>query len=227
MRKGTVVKPKDVSSIKGEADQDDQFDVSEPVELKMVEWREIIVPISGTGPGLLTSHIPDWVIENIAYKQAGLPIPNQKKRTLEEQYQDSLYMLEPARDGSSYGFPAAAFKKAIIRAVMSGMIDPALKGTVVRTWFTTPGGEDGYVALQGTPEQSIMPARNKDVVVAAIRAHFREWSTMVRFRYDPRAVSPNMLMHMLNQAGEGVGIGAYRPEKDGNYGCFVVDSVKK
>jgi len=204
-------------------DPDHQLEKAEVIELPTIEWREIGIPIHGIGPGLLTSHIPDWVLENIAAKQAGLPIPHQGKKSIDEQYNDSLYKLDPERENTRYGFPAGAFKKAIIRAVMSGMIDPALKGTVARTWFNTIGGDDGYVPLQGQPKISIMAARNKDVVVAAIRAHFKEWGAVIRFRYNPKSVSPNLIMHMLNQAGEGVGIGAYRPEKDGPYGCFAVD----
>jgi hypothetical protein len=196
--------------------------------IKPVKWEVVSIPIHGIGQGLLMSHIPDWVLENILAKQTGQAIPHQGKRSIEEQFEDSIYWLSPEREGTTYGFPAQAFKKSILRSVMSGMIDPALKGTVVRTWFTTNGGEeDGYTPILGEPIISKMAARSKDVIVVAVRALFKEWSTKVNFRYNPDSVSVDLLTHMLNQAGEGVGIGAFRPEKDGPYGRFQVTTTSR
>lgn len=195
----------------------------ESITMEKVARKELTFAIEGVGRGLLTSAVPAWVVEDIARKQAGLSPIKRAKRNIEEQFQDSLYYLSPEREGTKYGFPAGAFKKSIIRAVMSGEIDPALKGTVVRTWFNTLGGdEDDLVPIIGDPVSTTMAARNKGTLIATTRALFKQWKANVTFLYNPNSVNPELLAYMLNQAGEGVGIGAYRQETGGPFGRFQV-----
>ena len=57
------------------------------------------------------------------------------------------------------------------------------------------------------------------------RAEFPEWSVKLSIKYDMKCITPAQLANLFNQAGFSVGLGDWRPERDGSYGCFSVVST--
>ena len=52
------------------------------------------------------------------------------------------------------------------------------------------------------------------------RAEFWPWHAELEISYNTRALSLEQIMNLLNTAGFGVGIGEWRPERDGDKGRF-------
>ena len=54
------------------------------------------------------------------------------------------------------------------------------------------------------------------------RAEFPEWKITLTIRHNPRIISQEGIINLLENAGFGVGIGDWRPEKSGSHGMFQV-----
>lgn len=144
-------------------------------------------------------------------------------------YEASMYRL----DGGGYGFPSVAFKAA---AVTAGTSVAGLTKIAARQAFHILG-ED--VDVKGAFEGSISrvnlarivgePQMREDMVRVGMgtadlryRAEFPVWHAKVLVRYNEGVLSESQILNLLNTAGFAVGVGEWRPEKDGQYGCFHV-----
>jgi hypothetical protein len=54
------------------------------------------------------------------------------------------------------------------------------------------------------------------------RAEYPTWHTKVVVRFNANVLSPEQILNLLNTGGFAVGVGEWRPEKDGAYGMFHV-----
>lgn len=54
------------------------------------------------------------------------------------------------------------------------------------------------------------------------RPEFVDWRIPVTLKINASVISPEQVANLLNIAGFGVGIGEWRPEKNGQYGRFHV-----
>ena len=73
----------------------------------------------------------------------------------------------------------------------------------------------------------VEPVMRKDMIrvgmgVADVRyrAQFWPWEVDLDIRLNQRAISTEQIANLLNVAGFAVGIGEWRPEKDGSFGMF-------
>ena len=139
---------------------------------------------------------------------------------------DSLYWLSPKPDAptqqdvdkATFGFPCVAFKAAAVGACRFA---DGMKMTAARGAFHI----DGEMAtLEGPP-----PVPREDMVRIAMgtadirfRGEFLDWRTTLRISYNADALSPEQIANLMNLAGFGVGVGEWRPERDGGYGRFRV-----
>ena len=55
------------------------------------------------------------------------------------------------------------------------------------------------------------------------RAEFTEWSCTITIMYNYCVLTPAQIINLLNIAGFGVGIGEWRPERNGQFGLFRVE----
>jgi hypothetical protein len=124
---------------------------------------------------------------------------------------DGLYAT-----GATFGFPAVAFKAA---AVGAGRYTDA-KMTELRGAFHVEGE---LVEIVGSPKmREDMVRVGMGVADIRYRGEFEEWHADLVVRYNERAISTDQVANLFNVAGFGVGIGEWRPEKDGQYGRFHV-----
>lgn len=144
-------------------------------------------------------------------------------------YEASMYKLS---DGG-FGFPSVAFKAA---AVTAGTSVAGLTKIAARQAFAVIG-ED--VDVKGAFEGSVSrvnlariigaPQMREDMVRVGMgtadlryRAEFPTWHTVITVKYNANVLSEAQILNLLNTAGFAVGVGEWRPEKDGQYGCFHV-----
>jgi hypothetical protein len=115
--------------------------------------------------------------------------------------------------------PVAAIKKSIITAATA--FDDLTKVALRQALFVNPA--DGPAALvpielpDGNPAVGQM---REDAVTIGIntrgltyRPEYLAWQVRVKIDFNPRLVSEEQLLALVDQAGWGVGIGEGRPEK--------------
>jgi hypothetical protein len=54
------------------------------------------------------------------------------------------------------------------------------------------------------------------------RPYFSGWSILLKITHNANVITQEQVVNLLNLAGFSVGIGDWRPEKDGNAGRFHV-----
>lgn len=133
----------------------------------------------------------------------------------EQDFRDSLY---PHPSGKGYGFPAVAFKSAAVDACshVQGVTKVEARGA-----FHINGE---YIRIEGEE-----PTMREDMVRIAMgtadiryRGEFKEWRCTVELRYNVNVLSPEQIVNLFNTAGFAIGVGEWRPQKDGSHGMFHV-----
>ena len=131
----------------------------------------------------------------------------------ERDYRESLYEL----DGGGYGFPCVAFKAAAVGACR---FTDGLKMTEARGAFHVDGE---YATIEGEPSmREDMVRVGMGTADIRYRGEFKTWRTTLRITYNADAITQGQIVNLFNLAGFGVGVGEWRPEKDGSYGRFHV-----
>lgn len=138
---------------------------------------------------------------------------------------ESLYWLSPKPATpteadvaqGTFGFPCVAFKAAAVGACR---FSDGIKMTEARGAFHVVGE---FAEIDGTPTP------REDMVRIAMgtadirfRGEFKTWMTELTVDYNASVLSPEQIVNLFNLAGFGVGVGEWRPEKDGSYGRFHV-----
>ncbi len=151
-------------------------------------------------------------------KQMKKAKPAKEAKDPEADYLASLYELP---DGG-YGFPVVAFKCAAVTACTS-VAD--ITKVAARQAFRVGGTLDGseLAEIHGTPEiREDMVRIGMGKADIRYRGQFVKWWAAVLVHYNANVLSAEQIANLFNTAGFGVGIGEWRMEKDGQYGCFHV-----
>lgn len=129
------------------------------------------------------------------------------------EFRASLYPMP----GGGHGFPAVAFKSAAVDACshVAGVTKVEARGA-----FHIVGD---LVAIEGEPVQ------REDMVRVGMgsadiryRGEFREWKCRLDIRHNANVLSLEQIVNLFNTAGFAIGVGEWRPERNGSYGMFHV-----
>lgn len=131
----------------------------------------------------------------------------------EANYKDSLY---PHPEGG-YGFPCVAFKAAAVGACR---FSEGMKMTNARGAFHVVG-ELAKIAGAPTMREDMVRVGMGTADIRH-RGEFQTWRVTLLVSYNASAITPEQIVNLLNLAGFGIGVGEWRPEKDGSYGRFHV-----
>lgn len=146
-------------------------------------------------------------------KQMKRATKGKEAKNPEQDFLDSLY---PMPDGDGYGFPAIAFKAAMVRA--GTYLD--LKMTFLRGCFHVP---DGLIRIEGEPQpREDMVRLQGNTADIRYRGEFMPWAADLPITFNANVISHEQLANLLVTAGFSVGVGEWRPEKDGNHGMWEV-----
>jgi hypothetical protein len=147
-------------------------------------------------------------------KQMGVATAGKEKKDPESDFENSLY---PHPDGG-YGFPAIAFKSAAVEACTS--LSKAITKVQARQAFHVMGD---LVPIAGIPTcREDMVRLKMETADIRFRGEFKEWSCVLTVRYNARVLTIEQIVNLFNIAGFAVGVGEWRPEKNGQYGLFHV-----
>jgi hypothetical protein len=132
----------------------------------------------------------------------------------EQDVRDSLYP-HPA---GGYGFPAVAFKNAAVDACSS---IAGISKVEARGAFHIVGD---LVQIEGKPSpREDMVRVGMGTADIRYRGEFREWSTSITVRHNTNVLSVEQIANLFNTAGFAVGVGEWRPQRDGSFGMFHVE----
>lgn len=149
-------------------------------------------------------------------KQMKKAVTGKEAKDPERDYENSIYYIQ--KDPPLYGFPAVAFKAAAVRAGKN----LGIPMTDSKTAFHV---DVEMVQIFGTPSpREDMVRLNGATADIRYRAEFSEWKTYLPIKFNNRYISAEQLISLFNAAGFGVGVGEWRPEKDGNFGRFHIAS---
>jgi hypothetical protein len=133
----------------------------------------------------------------------------------ERDCEQSLYR---GADGG-YVFPAVAFKSAAVDACshVSEITKVQARGA-----FHVIGE---YVKLEGKPSpREDMVRVGMGTADIRFRGEFKKWSVKLSIRYNANVLSAEQIVNLLNTAGFAIGVGDWRPQKNGSHGMFSVAS---
>lgn len=146
--------------------------------------------------------------------QSGKARDKKAVRDPHAEFQASIYRLPDGRPG----FPVVAFKAAAVDACS---FVEGLTKVMARGMFFI-GGE--LIPIEG-PE----PTMREDMVRVGMgtadlryRAEFWPWKAALPVVYDAAVIQPEVIVHLFSKAGFSIGVGEWRPQRDGEYGRFHV-----
>lgn len=183
--------------------------MNESISIPVPDIREATFRLVGTSP-LICNAWSEKAKRQIRDKQMKKATPAKAAKNPEEDFRNSLY---PLSDGG-YGFKAIAFKAAMVRA-----------GTYVGEKMTFLRGafhiNHEFLAIEGEPKmREDMVRVGMGVADIRYRGEFMPWSCEIPILYNARVISEEQLANLLLTAGFSVGVGEWRPEKDGSYGMW-------
>jgi len=187
-------------------------------ELQKINVERTTVKIKGLSP-LIMHRWSEKARKQMLDKQMKKTVKKEAKSP-EEQFEASVYRL----DDGGLGFPADAFKKAMIR----GAKQLGLVMTDAHTSFFVHGeyctrDDRELVRINGDirPRED-MVRLNGGTSDIRFRGQVVEWDAELNISYNSAITSFDRIVNMLHAAGYGVGVGEWRPERDGTFGRFEV-----
>jgi hypothetical protein len=192
------------------------------VEIPSPEIKTMTVEIVGIS-SLIFHKFGAKARRQIEDKQQQRATTGRGKREPKEEFESSLYPIEvEGKKLKLYGFPATGFKKAMVRAgSLLGM-----KMTQLRCMFFVMADSDtgDLVIIDGEPPEmrtDVVRLPNKSADIR-YRGEMKDWSATLCIKYNTRIISDEQLINILATAGFSVGVGEWRPEKDGTHGMFQI-----
>lgn len=195
---------------------------TETAEIQQIDIRKAAIQIKGLSP-LIMHRWSEKAREEMLAKQMKKTV-TKKAKDPEQQYEDSVYRS----DDGEIGFPADAFKKSMIRgAKQLGLVMTDMRtGFFIHGTYSTKDDRD-LVRIKGDlkPRED-MVRLNGGTADIRYRGQVLNWTAELEISYNKSVVSFDHIANMLNAAGYGVGVGEWRPEKDGMFGRFEVLGAK-
>lgn len=199
------------------------------IELPMLDIQLMDVTLIGDSPLIVHA----WSMKakkEMLDKQTKKAKGAREARDPKADFQASMYRLA---DGG-HGFPSVAFKNA---AVTAGTSVAGITKVAARQAFHILG-EDADIngAFDGAKSRVNLvriegsePVLREDMVKVGMgaadlryRAEYPTWHSKILVRFNANVLSPSQILNLLNTAGFAVGVGEWRPEKDGQSGLFHV-----
>jgi len=173
------------------------------------------------GSRLVIHAFTDKAKQEIRDKQQKKAKKAKEQRDPNAEFMAARYVDDQGRECA----PVTALKKAIITAATAfdDITKVGLRQAVFVDSITAPGAD--YIpieTLEGKPAVGVM---REDAVTIGIntrgltyRPEYKEWQLRIRIEFNPRIVSEEQLLALVDQAGWGVGICEGRPERSSALG---------
>lgn len=188
------------------------------IQISRIAAETLRVPILGTTP-LIVHRFSEKAKRQMLDAMQGKKTPKQPKNP-DADYESAFYRFP---DGSPDAFPSSAFKLATVEASRFYGKDVTKVG-LRQFVFVFGEGRHEFVRIQGDPTM------REDVVRVGrggtdlrYRPEFTDWRTVLEVTYVTSALTRDSVLSLIDAAGMGVGVGEWRPEKDGTFGTYRID----
>lgn len=182
------------------------------IELPRLDLQRLSIVLIGDSP-LICHAWSKKAREQMLDKQMKKARAKKDAKDPQRDFEESLYRL----DSGGYGFPAVAFKSAMVGACR---FVEGVKMTEARGAFHVVGE---MVPIEGEPTpREDMVRVGMGTADIRFRGEFKTWRAILDIQYNGAAMSAEQIVNLLNVAGFGVGVGEWRPERNGSYGRFHV-----
>ena len=183
------------------------------VELQAINIKRVLIEIEGDSP-LIVHAWSAKAKKEMLDKQMKKGKTAKEAKSPERDYEEAFYRLPDGKPA----FPTIAFKQAAVSA--GGRFSDGLKMTELRGAFFVEGE---YVEIIGEPSmREDMVRVGMGTADIRYRPEFKQWKVQLPIKYNADKISLDQLVNIFNLAGFGVGVGEWRPERDGQYGMFHV-----
>jgi hypothetical protein len=191
------------------------------IAISRLAEETMLVPIIGTTP-LIVHNFSEKSKRAMLDAMQGRKTPKQPKNP-EEEYEAAFYRC---KDGSP-GFPANGFKLATVDASRFYGKDVTKVG-LRQFLFIFGESHETMARIDGEPHM------REDVVRVGqggtdlrYRPEFTEWRTMLEVIYFTSVLTRDSVLSLIDAGGMGVGIGEWRPSKDGVHGTYRIDQDRE
>lgn len=183
------------------------------IEIRPMDIQFLSITLIGDSP-LICHKWSEKAKREMLDKQMGKAAQRKEFKDPEQDYINSLY---PLPDGAGYGFPVVGFKAAAVDACSSvaNITKVQARGAFHIIGELSP--------IKGDPEpREDMVRVGMGTADIRYRGQFTQWETTLKIRYNASVLSAEQIVNLFNVAGFAVGVGEWRPQKDGSYGMFHV-----
>lgn len=191
------------------------------IQIDRIDAETLLVPIVGTSP-LIVHRFSEKAKKQMLDAMQGRKTPKEAKDP-EAEFQAAFYRLKG--DGG-YGFPSTAFKQATVGGARFYGKSVTMTSLKQFMFFRGEQGEDGQslVRLEGEAHMREDVVRiGRGGTSLTYRPEFSEWRTVLTVIFVKSALTRNSVLSLIDAGGMGVGVGEWRPERDGDFGTFRVD----
>ena len=181
------------------------------IELPPLNIQQVSFTLIGDSP-LIVHAWSEKAKREMLDKQMKKATKAKEAKDPQADYEACFYKTE----GGAYGFPAIGVKAAMISACRFA----DMKMTAARGAFHI---DCEMLEVIGDPRpREDMVRVGMGTADIRYRPEFPAWRIPVTLKINASVISAEQVANLLNIAGFGVGIGEWRPERNGQYGRFHV-----
>ena len=211
----------------------------EIIEIRPIEIKKTTIRIVGDTPLIMHAWSEKAKREMLEKQMKTTKSKAKMAKNPVEDFIRSMYWLTPMptamdedgfteaiENGARFGFPVTAFKQAAISsAYRMGWTKDKMS---MRGAFFIDGDENQMIEIH-----SDTPVMREDMVKVGMgtadirfRGEFRNWWADMTISYNANGQHTlEQIINIINAGGYVCGVGEWRPERDGQYGMFHVESV--
>lgn len=203
----------------------EQQDQSAAIQIDKIGSETMMVPIIGTSPLIVhrwSEKAKRVMLDNMQGRKKV-----KESRDPQSDYDSSFYRIAVEDGVDKFGFPVIAFKAATVGAARyydKSVSMVALRQSMFFRGIVTKADPQQLVEIVGEPHM------REDVVRVGqggtdlrYRGEFTEWSATLNVTYVTSMVSRGSVLSLIDAGGLGVGVGEWRPERRGDFGCYQID----
>lgn len=197
------------------------------VTITAIDTVTVGVPIVGTAP---------LIVHQWAAKARQMMLDNMQGRKQPKQPKDPDADFESSiyrHDDGGHGFPVLAFKNATVEASRlygKSVTKVGLRQTLFFQAEYSKSAGQSLVRLDTTD-----PTMREDVVRVGMggtdlryRAEYpADWQSTLIVKYVKSSLTQLSVLSLIEAAGLTVGVGEWRPERDGDFGTYKIDTTRE
>ena len=190
----------------------------EPQSAVLVDLNVKTIGLTVCGDSPLITHAwSEKAVKMIEDKQQKKAAKAKEAKNPENEFAGACYKNAKGQ----FCIPARAFKCALVSAATS-INDKSFPKTLIRQALFVIGDLLPIVSEQEPDMRTDMVRLNGSTADVRYRPEWKSWSVNLTIQYNASVISLEQVVNLVKLAGFAVGVGEWRPEKNGNNGRFRV-----